>query len=298
MTRTFAERGAFIIGLRVTDADGAATTVRRTFNVGSRPPVATFTVSDETPILNQDVTLTAAPTDPDGDAIASLAWDLDDDGAFDDGTSATAHVSFPAGGHLVGLKVRDALGDTGIRFVRITVARHRDADAHADRDADGDSDRDADCDSDRDADCDSDCDSDSDCDGDADGYGDGYGDCHRHRRPDARIDRDTRAPADPECDAEPARRHGPAPALRRPQGAEARGAGQVRHPGQGGMLRGVHGDRGRLGRQGHGEAAQARQQARGRQGDAKHLAAGAKVDAQGQALAKAKKAAKKQRSVS
>ena len=121
MTRTFTERGAFIVGLRVTDSDGATTTVRRTFNVGSQQPVAAFTVSDETPDPNQDVTLTAAPTDPDGDAITSLAWDLDDDGAFDDGTSATAHVSFPSGGHLVGLKVRDALGDTGIRFVRISV---------------------------------------------------------------------------------------------------------------------------------------------------------------------------------
>ena len=118
------QAGARTVSLRVTDGEGAVATVSRTVTVGTRPPLATFTVSDATPDLGQQVTLTSTATDPDGGAIASRAWDLDDDGAFDDGTGAVASMSYAtAGARLVGLKVRDGGGDTGISYVRLVAAR-------------------------------------------------------------------------------------------------------------------------------------------------------------------------------
>ncbi len=120
---TFAVPGTYTVGLRATDGDGASTDVRRTFTVGSRAPVASFGVSEAAPIAGTAVTLSSTASDPDGGALASQQWDLDDDGAFDDGSGATATVAFAdAGDHLIGLKVRDADGDVGIRYVKLAVA--------------------------------------------------------------------------------------------------------------------------------------------------------------------------------
>ena len=114
--------GIYTVAVRVTDSEGATATTSRTVTVGTRPPVASFTVSDAEPDVGEQVTLTSTATDPDGGALVSSAWDLDDDGAFDDATGASTTVSFAtAGGRLVGLKVRDAGGDTGISFVRLKV---------------------------------------------------------------------------------------------------------------------------------------------------------------------------------
>ena len=52
-------------------------------------PVASFTRDVDEPAAVQVVTFTDTSTDRDG-TIASRAWDLDDDGAYDDGTGATA----------------------------------------------------------------------------------------------------------------------------------------------------------------------------------------------------------------
>ena len=57
-------------------------------------------------------------TDPDGDAL-SYAWDLDDDGAFDDGTGATASRTYPLGTHTVSLRVDDNHGHTHATSVQV-----------------------------------------------------------------------------------------------------------------------------------------------------------------------------------
>lgn len=49
--------------------------------------------------------------DPDGQPL-TYAWDLDDDGAFDDATGATATWTYPSGVHHARLLVTDADGDT------------------------------------------------------------------------------------------------------------------------------------------------------------------------------------------
>jgi len=110
LKRTFATPGTYTVRVRVTDGD-ASTVVARTFTVGSGSPVASFTSTGS--LVNTPIALAAT---------ASGAWDLDDDGAFDDATGAAATVTFTtAGAHLVGLKVRNADGDLGIRYASITV---------------------------------------------------------------------------------------------------------------------------------------------------------------------------------
>jgi hypothetical protein len=93
----------------VIDEHGAAGTVRDTFGVGTRPPAVRFSG----PPWKQ----TAFATDPDGDAIAALAWDLDGDRDFDDATGPAAVPLL--GRHEVGLMATDAGGDIGISYATV-----------------------------------------------------------------------------------------------------------------------------------------------------------------------------------
>ena len=118
--------GQVDIALRVTDADGAATIVRESFQIGTQPPAASFVMSDSSPDENVAVhfTSTAQPRDS---PIVAQQWDLDDDGHFDDASGPAATHAFPAAGQVrVGLKARDADGDNAIAYsvlrVRSTTA--------------------------------------------------------------------------------------------------------------------------------------------------------------------------------
>ena len=72
----------------------------------NQPPVAAFTTSPASPVAGQPVTFTDASTD-DGQ-VAGRAWDLDNDGQFDDGTGTTATATFAAAGsYTVSLRVTD-----------------------------------------------------------------------------------------------------------------------------------------------------------------------------------------------
>ena len=65
----------------------------------NQTPTASFTVAPSAPETGQTVLFTDTSTDPDG-SIAARAWDLDDDGQFDDGTGTTASRSFADRRHL------------------------------------------------------------------------------------------------------------------------------------------------------------------------------------------------------
>ena len=87
---------------------------------GNQGPEAGFTVSPEFPRAGAPATFTATATDPDG--VASYAWDLDGDGAFDDGAAETAQITFPAvGARTVRLRVRDNLGLATTVTKQVTV---------------------------------------------------------------------------------------------------------------------------------------------------------------------------------
>jgi PKD repeat protein len=121
-TSSFAKAGSYTVRLRETDDTGATSVATRTVTVDNRPPVAAFSATPAAPVSGQSVTFTSTSSDPDG-TIASQAWDLDDDGQFDDATGATASRSFAkAGTYTVGLKVTDDNGGTDTIAKTVTVA--------------------------------------------------------------------------------------------------------------------------------------------------------------------------------
>ena len=70
-------------------------------------PNASFTVSPAGPVAGEQVTFTSTSTDPDGQ-IAWQAWDLDNDGRYDDGGAKTATRTFgSAGNYTIRLVVLD-----------------------------------------------------------------------------------------------------------------------------------------------------------------------------------------------
>jgi len=87
------------------------------------PPVAGFTFSPSSPYVGEPVQFTSTSFDPDGPTSpASLTWDLDNDGAFDDATGFTATRSFAgAGSYTVRLRVTDTKGASDIESRTLSV---------------------------------------------------------------------------------------------------------------------------------------------------------------------------------
>ncbi|RZN37494.1 MAG: PKD domain-containing protein [Methanophagales archaeon ANME-1-THS] len=91
---------------------------------GNLPPVARFTVSDETPTTNERVTFDASKSyDPDG-SIAAYKWDFNGDGVWEcDGDAAVITHSYTTNGtYSVTLQVVDDRGATAWRTKEITVS--------------------------------------------------------------------------------------------------------------------------------------------------------------------------------
>jgi hypothetical protein len=119
--RSFATAGLYTVKLCVSDGIDESTQTQR-ITVFNRAPIATFTYAPLTPLSGDSVLLTSTSIDPDG-PIAGQAWDLDDDGAFDDGTGETASISFAAAGaYVVRLLVVDRDGAASVGAGTISVA--------------------------------------------------------------------------------------------------------------------------------------------------------------------------------
>ena len=118
--RSFPTAGAYKITLCVTDGIDQATQTRM-ITVANRPPVAAFTYAPGSPESGDGVVLTSFSADPDG-PLVSQAWDLDGDGAYDDGQGSTAAVTFPKpGDYPVRLLVADRDGATSVALRAIHV---------------------------------------------------------------------------------------------------------------------------------------------------------------------------------
>ena len=109
-SRTYTSTGNKTVRLRVDYDDGSRTSTRTITVAANGAPTASFDASTTTPDTGQTVTLTSTSSDPEGRPL-SQAWDLDNNGSFNDATGGTASVSFPQNGtRQVRLRVRDHLG--------------------------------------------------------------------------------------------------------------------------------------------------------------------------------------------
>ena len=95
------------------------------FPAAAQAVYADFTVSPESPFSLDTVTFTSTS----GGGVTSLFWDLDNDGAYDDGTTETVTRTFPAGGpNTVRLFVWGQPGESGQKQ-RVVQVNNRPPDA-------------------------------------------------------------------------------------------------------------------------------------------------------------------------
>jgi len=124
VTTTFSstDDGVFTVGVKVTDDDLDWTTASTTVTVNNVAPTADAGgpyTTDE----GVGVTLTAAGSTDPGNDIVSYAWDLDDDGQYDDSTSMTpTFSSATAGTYDVAVEVTDDDGASTTDSATVTVA--------------------------------------------------------------------------------------------------------------------------------------------------------------------------------
>jgi PKD repeat protein len=107
--RAFPAAGSFPVSLLVTDTRGDLPAFATQSVTVNAPPSASFAYSSS-PTEGSPVYFFSTASDPDG-FITSQAWDLDNDGQFDDGTNTFASRSFDSPGrYTVRLRVVDNRG--------------------------------------------------------------------------------------------------------------------------------------------------------------------------------------------
>jgi PKD repeat protein len=121
-THAWTVPGRYTVRLAVIDNSGDYATTTKSVTVANRGPVAGFSFSPAEPVAGQTVTLTSTATDSDG-TIETLAWDLNNDGRFDDAGGATASFTPPAAGsYPVALRVVDDRGANATASKTFVVA--------------------------------------------------------------------------------------------------------------------------------------------------------------------------------
>jgi hypothetical protein len=124
LTTSFATSGAHVVALTVTDDAGASTTLEEPIEVTDRAPLV-FTYAPNPVIRGVPVTFTAATADPSA-SFDALAWDLDGDGQFDDGTGTSATTVYPSATRVfVGLSGTDQDGKPVSVYREVSVQEPR-----------------------------------------------------------------------------------------------------------------------------------------------------------------------------
>ena len=115
---TYETSGIKNFGMRVTDnalPTAGVTAEQQATIVATTPPNADFTSSDPAPLVDDEVLFASDASDPDGDQIASYAWDFDDDGTVDSTERNPVHKFGSAGQKTVSLRVVDSCGATSAK---------------------------------------------------------------------------------------------------------------------------------------------------------------------------------------
>jgi PKD repeat protein len=121
-THAYAAPGTYTVTLTVTNPAGSTSASVSVTVAANRSPIATFTATPNPSAVGVAVAFNAsASADPDLDPL-TYAWDVDNDGQFDDGALATASTTFlKAGSYIVRLKVGDGHGQSDTQAQVVTV---------------------------------------------------------------------------------------------------------------------------------------------------------------------------------
>lgn len=120
-TFTTTVSGPRTIALQVTDDRSGVSIASVPLMVNNVAPIANAG-PDKQANVGQTVSLSAAGSTDPGNDIVGYAWDLDNDGVFDDATGATASLSgLAAGTYTIGVRVTDADGASSTDLATVTV---------------------------------------------------------------------------------------------------------------------------------------------------------------------------------
>jgi hypothetical protein len=90
-------------------------------SVANEAPDASFGFFPRDAVSGQVVRFVSYACDPDG-SLAEQAWDLDNDGSFNDGLGDEVRTAFPAGPHRVSLRATDKTGLATVRSRVVDIA--------------------------------------------------------------------------------------------------------------------------------------------------------------------------------
>lgn len=124
VTHAFPDNGAYTVTLTVNDDDGGVDTDQLTATIANLPPTAEAG-GPYSGLVNQPVQLSGSGSDPGSVDVSSLtyAWDLDNDGAYDDATGRNPAPTFPSEGtYPISLRVTDKDGASDTDGSTVSVA--------------------------------------------------------------------------------------------------------------------------------------------------------------------------------
>jgi YVTN family beta-propeller protein len=129
VTGTPSQTGVYQLAVAVADADLPQQTVTALVSLtigANHAPVAQFTVTPESAVVDELVRFDGQDSfDPDraaADRIVAFAWDLDNDGVFNDGIGSVAERTFAATGqYVIRLQVTDRAGLTHVAERLVSV---------------------------------------------------------------------------------------------------------------------------------------------------------------------------------